>query len=248
MNYDLIYLSPHLDDAILSCGGQIFEQVRKGVRVLLVTVAAGEPEATVHSPFAEFLHHNWQLTAEEVVSRRRAEDGAAAKRLGAAHRHWSLPDAIYRVNPKSGEPLYTSDEDIFGERDESEQPLIGELAQKIAKLPQGRQLIAPLAVGNHVDHQLVRRAAEAAHGDGLLYYEDYPYVQRDRSALRALLQPREQWRSTVVRLSQEALQAKIEAISCYRSQLGVLFGGEEEMAQQVREHGTERLWHRSTPD
>jgi LmbE family N-acetylglucosaminyl deacetylase len=200
---------------------------------------------TVRSTFAEFLHHNWQLTAEEAVSMRRAEDTAAAKRLGAAHRHWSLPDAIYRLDPSSGEPLYTSDEDIFGVLDDSEQTLVGELAQQIGKLPQHKQLLVPLGIGSHVDHQLVRMAAEAACGDGLLYYEDYPYVQRDPSAIRELLQPREQWRSTTVRLSQEALQAKIEAIACYRSQLGVLFGGEEEMAEQVRKQGSERLWYRS---
>ncbi|MEZ4728018.1 MAG: PIG-L family deacetylase [Caldilineaceae bacterium] len=41
--YDAIYLSPHLDDVALSCGGQIFGATRTGQRVLIVTITAGDP-------------------------------------------------------------------------------------------------------------------------------------------------------------------------------------------------------------
>ena len=38
-----IYLSPHLDDAALSCKGSIKQQTQAGERVEVWTVCAGEP-------------------------------------------------------------------------------------------------------------------------------------------------------------------------------------------------------------
>ncbi|KAB2956573.1 MAG: PIG-L family deacetylase, partial [Thermoanaerobaculia bacterium] len=41
---DLLVLSPHLDDAVLSCGGRIADEVARGRDVLVVTVfTADEP-------------------------------------------------------------------------------------------------------------------------------------------------------------------------------------------------------------
>ena len=47
-----------------------------------------------------------------------------------------------------------------------------------------RVLVATLGAGGHVDHRLVRLAAEAVHGAGLLYYEDYPYAAKWRAVRR----------------------------------------------------------------
>jgi hypothetical protein len=41
-------------------------------------------------------------------------------------------------------------------------------------LPPDWQLVCPLTLGNHVDHQLVRQAAERI-GRPLCYYADLPY-------------------------------------------------------------------------
>jgi len=37
-----IYISPHFDDAVLSCGGLIWEQTHKGITVEIWTVCAGD--------------------------------------------------------------------------------------------------------------------------------------------------------------------------------------------------------------
>lgn len=251
-HYDALYLSPHLDDAALSCGGQIFRQTQRGDRVLVVTVAAGEPTTEIRSIFAQFQHHNWGLSAAEAVSRRRAEDQAACRLLGADVVHWTLPDAIYRLDPQSEAPLYTSNDDIFGPLDPSEGPLITAVADFFFSLPRARRVVAPLTVGNHVDHQLTRSAAERVWGASLLYYEDYPYVQRDPRALEQLLQPRDQWCSYLVTLSQAALAARLKAIRAYVSQMRSLFNTVEQMEvdvrQQVARTGGERLWQRRIPE
>lgn len=245
-HYDAIYISPHLDDAALSCGGQIFLQTQRGERVLVVTVAAGEPTTEIRSTFAEFLHHNWGFDASEAVRRRRAEDQTACRLLGAESLHWTLPDAIYRLDSQSEEPLYTSNDDIFGPLHPHEDPLIANVARFFSSLPAARRVVAPLTVGNHVDHQLTRIAAERVWGTSLRYFEDYPYVQRDPQALEQLLQPGHLWFSYLITLPQAALAARLEAIRAHASQISSLFNTVEQMEsdvkQQVAHTGGERLW------
>jgi len=51
--YRHIYLQPHYDDAIFSCGGAVALQVGSGQQVLLVTIFGGTPPAgQALSPFA----------------------------------------------------------------------------------------------------------------------------------------------------------------------------------------------------
>ncbi|GAB4430700.1 MAG: PIG-L family deacetylase [Anaerolineae bacterium] len=243
--FDTIYLAPHLDDAVLSCGGQIFEETQRGERVLVVTLMAGDPPSGL-SGYAESLHQRWQL-AQNAAAARRREDEAACAVLGAEALHWDVPDCIYRADP-SGAPLYLSDGDIFGPVHPADRPLVKLLATRLAGLPPARRWVAPLTVGHHVDHQLTRQAAERAFGSRLLYYEDFPYVQTPGSL--DFLQhdaPNEgRWAAEVVPLSEAALPAKVAAILAYNSQLSTFFTGRADLERQVYGYaatvGGERLW------
>jgi LmbE family N-acetylglucosaminyl deacetylase len=113
--YDAIYLAPHLDDAALSCGGQILDRTRAGQRVLVVTVMAGDPPTDAENDYIRSLHARWELE-RDAAAQRRAEDSAACAILGADFLHWSIPDCIYRLHPATGAPLYVSDDDIFRRR------------------------------------------------------------------------------------------------------------------------------------
>jgi LmbE family N-acetylglucosaminyl deacetylase len=247
--YDAIYLSPHLDDAVLSCGGQIYQRRAAGQAVLIVTITAGDPPPAGQSDYVNVLHQRWRLSGA-VVAARRAEDMAACQLLGADCWHWPWPDCIYRRSPVTGEPLYVSDADIFGALHPADAPQIDSLAQQIASLPDNDRLFVPLTVGRHVDHQLVRRAAEQAcqNSQKLRYYEDYPYAQRPE-ALAAALKPEDEWRPTVIPLSAEALEARIQAITCYQSQLSTFFADQADVRRQITSYakvvGGERLWRKS---
>jgi len=92
-----IYLSPHLDDAALSAGGWIYDQVQAGNPVEIWTIMCGVPPTTELSPFAQVLHYQWGMeTAEQVVLGRRQEDINAANILGAVTQHFDFLDCIYR--------------------------------------------------------------------------------------------------------------------------------------------------------
>ena len=235
--YDHIYLSPHLDDAVLSCGGRIWQQVQMGERVLVVTVFAGTPAPDApFSRFAQELHDRWRHRDDTVV-RRQEEDLTALTFLGAESTHWPYTDCIYRQTPDGRFP-YASEEALWAEAHPAERSLVVELAAQMAALPLRRNddalvsaVYAPLGVGHHVDHQIVRHAAEAS-GHTLTYYEEFPYAE-DPEAVQAVLEQR-QGRASLVPLSREALEAKIAAIACYRSQLSTFWADWAEMAAAIR--------------
>lgn len=55
--YERIYLSPHLDDAALSCGGLVYLERKADLPVLVVTVMAGDaPSDAIESPIVAELH------------------------------------------------------------------------------------------------------------------------------------------------------------------------------------------------
>lgn len=198
-NHLWVYLSPHLDDAVFSCGGLIWEQARQGARVEIWTVCAGDVPPGPLSSFARELHDRWG-TGLQAAAVRRAEDEAAAAILGAGTRHLGLPDCIYRRAPgQPGRYLYDSEESLFAALHPLEEPLVKQLAGLLRReLPESVQLVLPLALGNHVDHQLVRRAGQAS-GLGRWFYPDFPYVLEQGD----LPGPAPAWRSRSLPVSEE---------------------------------------------
>ena len=118
-----------------------------GQNVLVVTVMAGSPRLDARSSYIESLHARWQLAGDAAALRRRAEDLAACRILGAATLHLDLPDCIYRTHPTTGAPLYLSDADIFGDVHQGERFLVAELADQFRDLPACDALCAPVDSG-----------------------------------------------------------------------------------------------------
>ncbi len=107
-------------------------------------------------------------------------------------------DCIYRKAP-DGRFFYSDGASLWGEIDPAEDSLVAELAARLAALPLKRYgtIYAPLGVGRHVDHQIVRRAAECS-GRALTYYEDFPYAQDSRAVEAVLAKLRDASRGKIV--------------------------------------------------
>lgn len=238
-----IYISPHLDDAVLSAGGLIYEQSRAGTPVEIWTVVCGVPSHRRLSEFARELHRQWgTTTARQTVLLRRREDRAAAARVGARVRHFDVPDCIYRLDP-SGDFLYR---DIFVPPHAQEAGLSERIAADLAaRLRADDVLACPLTIGGHVDHVLVRRAVELL-GRPLRYYADVPYLLYHPEALETAVAGLE---VEVWPVGEEGLRAWIEGVAAYRSQIAALFGNEAAMQIGIRRVWEEagrgvRLWRR----
>jgi LmbE family N-acetylglucosaminyl deacetylase len=255
IDYAHVCLSPHLDDAALSCGGALARYAAAGQPVLVVNVCSGSPPpGGPFSAFAASQHTRWALPADEAVARRLAEDAEALETLGADSLGLGLLDAIYRM-PEA----YADDATLFGPVAPGDTlaaavaPLLRALA---ARLP-GAIFYAPLAVGGHVDHRAVYEVAGslADAGVALAFYEDFPYARR-AGAVEAQLEALggAAGFTPVVTEIGDMLERKVAAVGAYTSQLGTLFGDFDAMARDVEAYARlrapeggrygERVWVR----
>jgi LmbE family N-acetylglucosaminyl deacetylase/O-antigen/teichoic acid export membrane protein len=212
-----IFLSPHLDDAVLSCGAGIARLTSSGRDVLIVTVYTGDstpwPEPT------EATRRCWALDAAPFVERR-LEDASAVAVLGARLMHLGFTDALYRAD-SAGVPLYplhVIGGVAAGDEDRLLPALRKALSALLAETPH-RRVFCPAGVGGHVDHTLVRRAAEAVCDDAeLVLYEEYPYLSRHDSSGGG--REGSLW---VLTPTPTEIDQRIAATAQYRSQLRKLF-------------------------
>ncbi len=225
-----IYISPHLDDAVLSAGGLIYEQTRAGMEVEIWTFMCGFPPTEELSPFAQVLHKQWGISAAaEVITARRAEDVNAATIVGAKAIHFDYLDCIYRRG-KNGDWLYS---DVFVPPHHDDDDLPARIAESIsARLKPTDQLVCQLALGSHLDHVLVRRAVELLQRP-TLYDVDIPYLFNHPEELAPKTAG---LKETVHTVSEAGLSLWQDAIAAYTSQMGMLFESPEDMRAKIRQY------------
>jgi LmbE family N-acetylglucosaminyl deacetylase len=232
-----IYLSPHLDDAVLSAGGLIYEQTQSGIPVEIWTFMCGYAPSGAVSSFAELQHAQWGFSsAEETIRMRRAEDKTAAVLVGASIVHFDFLDCIYRRGT-NGEWLYY---DIFVPPHPEDAGIPAQIAAAIsARLQPADVLVCQLSVGSHVDHVLVRQGAELL-GYPLRYDIDVPYIFYKREELG----PKSAgMKETMYSITETGLTRWKEAALAYKSQIVVLgdaFNTPEKAQESIQSYWAEQ--------
>ncbi|MEW6086498.1 MAG: PIG-L family deacetylase [Chloroflexota bacterium] len=231
-----IYLSPHLDDAVFSAGGLIHEQTRSGDSVEIWTIMCGDPKLSEYSPFAQALHSIWGFSSgDETVRRRREEDTVAASLVGAKAVHFDFLDCIYRRD-KNGNWLYS---EISVPPHDADADLPAQIASVIsARLEPDDKLVCQLGLGSHVDHVLVRRAAELLNRP-LRYDIDIPYwcYKPHEVSVKAA-----GMNESTLRITEPSLTRWIEAALAYKSQfpaLGDRFDTPAKVTESIRTYWSE---------
>ena len=225
-----IYLSPHLDDAVLSCGGIIAKQRKAGIPVEIWNWMSGIPADDMPlSDLARSVHAEWGLASvKDVYTARLAEDRLAASRVDASLRYFDFLDCIYR-RADDGEILYP--DEIFVLPHAADEKLVTRIAEAIvADLRPDDILVSPLSIGNHPDHVIVRRAAEKT-GHPLCYYADIPYSIWYPEQLAKMTKG---LKTETFPFSEEMLKNWQEAVAAYAAPVEVLFGGEEMMKDALK--------------
>lgn len=232
-----VFLSPHYDDAAYSCGGCIHQLAQNGHEAQILTVMAGEPPSPLpDSPIVREIHERWQAGYNPVPVRR-AEDQAATAMLGVTVRYLTVPDCIYRTH--DGNALYPNEASLFGPV-HADDPAWQTLQQTTPTLAIDTltALYAPLAIGHHVDHQLVRDWAlqmKAQHPALPLYlYADYPYTRQPQAIDAALSQLTIALHDAHCTYGDTSMRAKIRAMQAYSTQISTFWRDADHLAQDVR--------------
>lgn len=228
VNGPVLAVSPHLDDAVISVGACLAALVTEGWPVTVLTVFAGDPDKVL-SDVAQRHHDRCRLGADATANRR-AEDRAALGRIGARPCHGMLRDAVYRRRP-DGAWVCNEDIDMFAVPP-ADPPLdasiLGLLEQAIDETGCAF-LLGPSGMGSHVDHVLTDRAARHAaerRSLPLWRWADEPYASLDGEASETA-------GCVVVPYSSASLAAKLDAISCYGSQVPMLWPGDADWRAAV---------------
>lgn len=212
----VVVLSPHLDDAVLSCFAVLS---RQGTTRTVVTVFAGVPEPGATG--------TWDASqgvarSDEHMAERVADDLDVMAGLGARAVHLPLLDQQYRTSRLTSQSL----------------------ARRLEPHVEGAHVYAPAGFGQHPDHVLVRDAALRAFAGmaSLRLYADLPYATadgwpldcQDGSCARNLADvlPATASRPRVAGCEHEALTSetaavKLRCLAKYRSQFALLDGPSE---------------------
>lgn len=213
-----LFISPHFDDVALSCAGTLCQRLAEGAPCLVATVFTemGEPITEYAREFnrecglgADDTRLLWQL--------RRQEDRDAAVILNTRFVWLGFVDAIYRG--------YQSNAELFGIPKPEDRIVAERIAATIVALwakTAAAVVYLPLAIGEHVDHQLcsalgVTLVAAGAH---VVFYEDYPYAEVPGALARRL--DGRALRRRALDITPH-VSRRIEAVGCYRTQVGYLF-------------------------
>lgn len=155
----ILMLSPHADDVAYSIGG-IVARLSTRADLRLMTI---------------FGHSGWALpqascekSADAISAEREREDRAYCTRWQIDYDLLSCPDSFVMGYDKATELSIAATDDP---RTEGVVNLIRNAVE--CQVPQ--VVFAPCGLGGHVDHQIVRIAADALDHVEVLYYEDVPY-------------------------------------------------------------------------
>jgi LmbE family N-acetylglucosaminyl deacetylase len=198
----VMFVSPHLDDAVLSCGALLTELAcTNSVSVLTVFSSARPPARWAPSARNELRCHG-ATDALKYFEDRRAEDIAALKEAGASWIHLGFTDAPFRrVGETAGQATGLAAYPSFhfsiargwiASSDATLATKVGVMVKEAVSANGVTTVFAPLGVGRHVDH-LITRNAVVASGVEAVYYSDFPYSETAKPSARfvrkASLQP-----------------------------------------------------------
>lgn len=230
-----IFISPHLDDAMLSAGGLISRLSQKTpVIILNVFTQALDDKPTISA--WKYVHAMGHTKATTLYALRRKEDTDAFAHLGIVPINLGFIEALWRK--KTGKianllgkyipecsymyPIYRLHINS-GKIAHADKQSMNALSQQIKHVVQQEKkplIFSPFGIGNHVDHIVVKKVCEALFEKKCIYWSDFPYNVRVRK-----------FGIAPVGYKKVSLQydthKKNKLISYYKTQTMGLFGGAE---------------------
>lgn len=186
----IVFISPHLDDAVLSCGSLLDYLAEKSYRIDVISLFT-QPTSP---PLTKFVRNNLKQAnfkdSYQFFLQFRQEDIKANKLLKTKPVHLKYVDAAWR---KFDQPtliqsllnillpqlvyIYPNATSIFSSSIHSaDNQLIKQLTKRLNQIiPHRCVVFAPIGIGNHVDHQIANKITLRLNRPLTYYWEDTPY-------------------------------------------------------------------------
>jgi LmbE family N-acetylglucosaminyl deacetylase len=176
--WDIVVLSPHLDDAVLSLGQHIIKWKNEGKKIRIVTVFTkfgGGKNLPEYSK--DYLIKSGFNSTKKFEKTRILENVKAMEKLGVDYENWGFIDAGFRGVYKTRQDL------LSGEIDKRDQDLVKKIMGKIIDI-KANLLLVPFGVGGHMDHVMIKKAAEDIKNKR--YYLEIPYLWENFNFIKLL--------------------------------------------------------------
>jgi LmbE family N-acetylglucosaminyl deacetylase len=179
MSCTILILSPHLDDAALSCAEHIKLWRDQDLPIHVTTVFTEFGSQAPSAYMKRFMSPHGCHDAVEYGRVRREEDRQAMEVMQVTFSHAGFVDAGFRQS-KDG-PLYRDYRALTSWRiGEEARPIFEQVKALFHQWPVPGLIVSPLGVGGHIDHLLVREAALAVWNGktDTAFYVEFPYGLR----------------------------------------------------------------------
>lgn len=180
-----IFISPHYDDALLSCWSLI-SQLSGKTDITIINVFTQSNKGPYTFSAKKHLKDAGHKDATVLSEEREKEDSKAFRTFSVNRINLGLEEAIFRRKKQSflGKFLPELDHLYPVYRFHVEKNIVpadyalAQLNEKLKSFVDTKTLVfAPYAIGNHVDHQTVRKVSEKLFSNVILY-SDFPYNAR----------------------------------------------------------------------
>jgi LmbE family N-acetylglucosaminyl deacetylase len=245
----VLIVSPHLDDAVLSCGDLINKLINDNNIVDVITVFSKDEKKENLSDAAKKFHSNCFLPSNPMIERKK-EDRKAHNYLKCKSHYMDYLECLYRKH--DNKHLYPDLNNIYHLED-NDKKIIKDVEKSLSKIINNYDIIlAPLGLGGHADHLVCNKAINNIKNiiKGKLYfYEEVAYVcyyYRDNE--------KSNWgkglKNMLIEIRDDNFNKKINSILMYRSQLNILWSDYNQMyndldsfSKKYDKNRSVRLWY-----
>jgi hypothetical protein len=183
------FISPHLDDAILSAGGLILSLAYE-TKLTIITIFTNYIDLSSNDIQTNNVNRKDYQSKINRTSIRKWEDFLVCKNLGLPCKHLNFTVASQRINRQSileklfgnifqkGNLLYPNAKDLLSgkvkKQDKILMKIIKSKLMKIIRSEKDTLIFSPIGIGKHVDHILTRDIC-TRYFRNIIYWSDFPY-------------------------------------------------------------------------
>lgn len=184
-----VFISPHLDDAILSCGGLI-SYIRNNIPIKVISVFTEISEEPKTKFARHFVKSCGYQNSRQLFKDRQNEDAAIFRKLNIKYGHLGFNDAAWRKNKDNTTlpmiakyfpefvHIYPRQKDIFSGKVAAADVKTVITVENILKSLIGKNkktvILAPVGIGLHVDHIMIRDIC-AKNFHRVIFWSDFHY-------------------------------------------------------------------------